>query len=513
MHSLLPARACSARPGLRIGWGSRPTVASCNPAPRPCILPWLPSRKLSVPAVCALRNLDSSSQAKLDLEVEVAGIQCLPVLLSSSQGEQLVQLVQDMAKWARLEESSRGQLTQALLHCLGVGDEAEDAYQLSMIALSLVMLKRHLPPLAATSAFSAFIRHCASSEDMTRCSWRDWGQLLHSLGAAGMQCSNCLDLTRLCDRAVQLLPGKLSPGPEDKYIRIARGPANKDISMPLSAMVAVGYRDSAQPLLQAITAAVSQGLIMVTARQKNLSSIEFIAELPNCSMETRQLLAQNSASESDSMDFVEDVSTLLRTMRLVLWPGREFVEKRAAGHQTGAMDSSQLTISLWTLAYLGCLDSSVRDLATKVAEADLTAFKPQELTNLLHARSMFLALSTQQAVSSGHSQLASEPQLNSMAAALWRECSRREADGLIWMWPDYVQLDTARQIKDACTGGQTSLTASPPSPSLQEFVAKKISGVVLWDIEELDVEAEAWRRQVQGWTSASVGNGTDELAA
>ncbi|GFH07818.1 hypothetical protein HaLaN_02678 [Haematococcus lacustris] len=51
------------------------------------------------------------------------------------------------------------------------------------------------------------------------------------------------------------------------------------------------------------------------------------------------------------------------------------------------MDSRQLASSLYSLACLGYLDSSVRSLAAK-------------------------------AVSSGHSQLASEPQLNSMAAAL-----------------------------------------------------------------------------------------------
>ncbi|KAJ9519978.1 hypothetical protein QJQ45_014706, partial [Haematococcus lacustris] len=434
---------------------------------------------------CSLRN--PPSQAKRALEVEVAEIQCLPVQLSSSQGEQLVQLVQEMANWDRLEASSRRQLTKALLQCLGVEDEAEDAYQLSMTAWSLVILKRHLPPPAAASAFSAFIRHCTSSEAMKKGSWRDWSQLLHALEAAGMQCSKCPELTRLCNRAVQLLPGKL-----------IQSLSNKDISMPLSAMVALRYRGSAQPLLQAVTAAISQGLIMVTAGSKNNYWSELLVaagELAGCVRETVQLLEQFAAKASDNMDYVdaEHVSTLLRVMRLVVWPRTGSVEKQGAGHQKG---SSQLAISIWILAYLGCLDSSVRDLAAKVAKADLTAFGARDLIKLLDARSIFLALSIHQAVSSGHSQLASEPQLNSMAAALWRECSRREAVGLKWSLDDQKQLHIARQLKDACTGVQTSLTASPPSPSLQKFVAKKISGKVLWDIEGIDVEAEAWRRQL-----------------
>ncbi|KAJ9519741.1 hypothetical protein QJQ45_013425 [Haematococcus lacustris] len=437
----------------------------------------------------ALRN--PPSQAKRALEVEVAEIQCLPVQLSSSQGEQLVQLVQDMAEWDRLEESSRGQVTQDLLECLGVGDEAEDAYQLSMTAWSLVMLKHHLPPPAATSAFSAFIRHCTSSEAMKTGSWRDWSQLLHALEAAGMQCSKCPELARLCNRAVQLLPGKLVQSLSDK-----------DISMPLSAMVALRYRGSAQPLLQAITAAISQGLIMETAGSKNYYWSELIVAaggLAGCGREIGQLLKQFAAKATASIDGVDAehaLSTLLRTVRPLLWPKTGFVKKRAAGHPRGEMDSSQLAFSLYCLAFLGYLDSSVRSLAANVAEADLTAFGAHELIMLLDARSKFLALSIQQAVSSGHSQLASEPQLNSMAAALWRECSRREADGLKWSLNDQKQLHIFRQLKDACTGGQTSLTASPPSPSLQKFVAKKISGKVLWDIEGIDVEAEAWRRQL-----------------
>ncbi|KAL6761064.1 hypothetical protein V8C86DRAFT_968160 [Haematococcus lacustris] len=483
MQSLLPARACSARPGLRIGWDSRPAGVLRSPAPRICNLTWLPSapsRKLSVPV-----------QAKLDEEQLVAEICRLPVHLSSSMECGLYTVPLEMVHWDRIEESERDQLTQDLLECLGVGDEAENAYQLSMAAVSLVMLKRHLPPPAATSAFSAFIRHCASSEAMKKGNWRDWGQLLHALGAAGMQCSNCPDLTRLCDQAVQLLPRKLN-----------QSLSYKDISMPLSAMGAVDYKGSAQPLLQAVTTAISQGLFMRTASFTSCLELFRVAvELPGCRLEKVQLLDQFAAKVFDSVD-AEDVSTFLNDRRLHFWSffvTDELLALLVVGHELDEMDSRQLTIRLCSLAFLGYLDSSVRSLATKVAEADLTVLEPQHLTNLLYARSMFLAVSIHQAVSSGHSQLASEPQLDSMAAALWKECSRREADGLIWSWEDDMQLDIARQTKDACTGGQTFLTASPPSPSLQEFVAKKIEGRAIWHMKGINMEAEAWQRLLQEW--------------
>ncbi|KAJ9519786.1 hypothetical protein QJQ45_013452 [Haematococcus lacustris] len=122
-----------------------------------------------------------------------------------------------------------------------------------------------------------------------------------------------------------------------------------------------------------------------------------------------------------------NISNILYAMGLVLWHDKEVcrqLAERAAQLQRAA-NGQDLANNLYALARLGYLDSSVRSLAAKVAEADLTAFEPQHLANLLYARSMFLALSIHQAVSAGHSQLASEPQLNSMAAALWRECSRR----------------------------------------------------------------------------------------
>ncbi|GFH12316.1 hypothetical protein HaLaN_07973 [Haematococcus lacustris] len=119
------------------------------------------------------------------------------------------------------------------------------------------------------------------------------------------------------------------------------------------------------------------------------------------------------------------------------------------------MDSSQLASSLYSFACLGYLDSSVRDLAAYVAKAKLTklaALKPEELTNLLYARSVFFALCAYQAVSSGHSQLASEPQLDSMAEALWKECSRRESFGQQWSEQDLMQLYTATH----CESGPSS---------------------------------------------------------
>ncbi|KAJ9519744.1 hypothetical protein QJQ45_013428 [Haematococcus lacustris] len=417
-------------------------------------------------------EFEPPSQAKLDLEQLVAGVKRLVYQTSSSQGKQLAQVVQSMAEWDRLEARSRAQLTQALLQCLGVAGEAENAHQLSMAALSLAVLKRHLPPPAAASAFSAFLHYCASSEAMKKGSWHDWGELLHALGAAGMQCDDSPDLTRLCDQAVQLLPGKLTK-------KLTR----KDISVPVSAIVAVGYRGDTGPLLYAIPTAFNQGRVMETAFITVWTELnKAVAQpyLPGCSKGGKQLLRQFAAKASDGMDDLdaEDVSTLLTAMRQALWPNtdfcRQFIERNARPFRV-RWDSSQMAISLCSMAFLGFESSSVRDLAEEVAEEDLTAFSARELTNMLHARSMFLAVSIQQAVLSGQSQLASEPQLDSMAAALWKECSRREALGQQWSRNDQKQLHIARQIKDACTGGQTSLTASPPSPSLQEFVALAIS--------------------------------------
>ncbi|KAJ9519745.1 hypothetical protein QJQ45_013429 [Haematococcus lacustris] len=420
--------------------------------PGKLILPWLPigpSQKLSVHAQ-ALCESEQSSPAKLNLEQLVAVVEKLPVQLSSSQGEQLVQLVQEMADWDRLTFLSRGQLTQTLLECLMVGDKAKDPYQLSMAAWSLAMLKRHLPPPAEYSAFLTFLFYCASSKVMKRGSWRDWGQLLHALESAGVQCSDFAAMTWLCSQAVRSLPRKL-----------VWSLSCEDIIMPLGAMASMGYkgRDSAQPVLQAVTAAINQETIMVDAGFPHWRKLIMAAgALHGCSMETRQLLAQFAAKAGGSLDALnaEYVSSLLKAVSLAMWPNTEFVKQlavRAAGHPKGEMDSSKLAISLCSLAFLGYLDSSVR-------AQDSSAWQP---------RSMFLALSIHQTVSSGQSQLASEPQLNSMAAALWRECSRRGAVGQQWSEQDLLQLHTATQSLDACTGGQISLAASP---ALQELVGR-----------------------------------------
>ncbi|KAJ9519746.1 hypothetical protein QJQ45_013430 [Haematococcus lacustris] len=453
---------------------------------------------------------EPSSQAKLDLEQQVAEIKFLPLQISNRQGKQLVHLALDMAEWDRLEASSRRQLTGALLQCLGVGDEAENAHQLSIAALSLVMLKRHLPPPAATSAFTVFIRYCDSSEAMKKGSWRDWGQLLHALGAAGMQCSDCPALTSLCDLAVRVLP--------KKPIRTL---SYKDINMPLSAMVAVGYTGSAQPILQAVTAAISRGRIMKTARFANWRKLIMAAgELHGCSLETRQLLAQFAARVSDSLDEIdaEDVSTLLNATRLALWPETEFVKQlavRAAGHSRGEMDSSQLAIRLCSLTFLGYLDSSVRSLAIKVAEADLTAFCTRDLTNLLHARSMFLALSIQQAVSSGHSQPATLRQYNpaprpkqdleQLVSAveelpfLSSSSQVKETSQLLWCFADWArQPENSRThmtlaqhnavmalLQRMAGGAGDSKAVSPPTPSpLQQFDARQLN-MAAWSLGKL----------------------------
>ncbi|KAJ9522893.1 hypothetical protein QJQ45_023670 [Haematococcus lacustris] len=313
--------------------------------------------------------------------------------------------------------------------------EQFDAWQLSMAAWSLGKLKPHLPAATVTSACTAIARHSASSEAMKRGGWRDWSNLLHSLATAGMQCSSSPDLTRLCDQAVQLLHGKL-----------ARGAGDQDISMTLWAMAKSGYTGSAQPLLQSVTAATFRA---------------------------RQLLDQSSARAQAGVPGLDaqNVSNILYTMGLVLWHDKEVCRQLAerAPRMQQSMSSQNMVSSLYALARLGYLDSSVRSLAAGVAKADLAAFKIQELTNLLYARSMFLALFIHQAVSSGHSQLASEPQLKSMAAALWRECSRRGQSDELWGEENLTQLHTASQWLHACTGGQIFLTAST---TLQELLAK-----------------------------------------
>ncbi|KAJ9519743.1 hypothetical protein QJQ45_013427 [Haematococcus lacustris] len=197
------------------------------------------------------------------------------------------------------------------------------------------------------------------------------------------------------------------------------------------------------------------------------------SKLPGCREWARQLLDQFAARAKSVVPSLkpQEVCTIIYATSLVLWHDKEvcmLLAERAAQVQR-MMNGQDWTNSLYGLARLGYLDSSVRSLAAGVAKADLAAFPLQAIANLLYARSMFLALSIHQAVSSGHSQLASEPELNSMAAALWRECSRRESRGQHWGEEDLLQLYTASHWLHACTGGQISLGASP---ALQELVLK-----------------------------------------
>ncbi|GFH31648.1 hypothetical protein HaLaN_30729, partial [Haematococcus lacustris] len=138
-------------------------------------------------------------------------------------------------------------------------------------------------------------------------------------------------------QAVQLLPEKL-----------AEGVAGQNISMTLWAMAKSGYTGSAQPLLQSVTAAISQGEVMRDAKPQNWANLIWAAsKLPDCKEEARQLLIQFAARAQALYPYLKavDTSNIFYSMSLVLWHDKE-------------------------------------------------------------------------AVSSGHSQLASEPQLNSMAAAL-----------------------------------------------------------------------------------------------
>ncbi|KAJ9507471.1 hypothetical protein QJQ45_006498 [Haematococcus lacustris] len=423
-----------------------------------------------------LRQYDPPPRPKQDLEKLVSAVEELPFLSSRSQVEQTSQLLWCFADWARQPENSRAHMTQAqcdavlaLLQRMAGNPPALsplqqfDARQLSMAAWSLGRLRPHLPAAAVTSACTAIARHSASSEAMKRGNWRDWSTLLHGLATAGTQCSSSPDLTRLCDQAVQLLP-----------YRLARGAADQDISMTLLAMAKSGYTGSAQPLLQSVTSAISQVLIMKGAKpQAWVNLIWATSKLPGCKEEARQLLSLFAARAQSVVPglHAQEVSNILYAMGLVLWHDKEVCRQLAerAARTYGFMTEQAVSNILYALARLGYLDSSVRSLATGVAKADLTTFTTQAIANLLYARSMFLALSIHQAVSSGHSQLASEPQLNSMAAALWRECSRRGQGEWQWSELECTQLLTASQWLNICTGGQASLAASP---ALQELVAR-----------------------------------------
>ncbi|KAJ9510054.1 hypothetical protein QJQ45_011716 [Haematococcus lacustris] len=471
-------RRCSSGSSMTLGPEPQPPAA-----PVQALGTWAYVAQAAVQAV-ALRQYDPAPRLKQDLEELVSAVEELPFLSGSSQVEQTSQLLWCFADWARQSENSRARMTQAqwnsVLHLLqrtaGVAGEARackagkppaipplqqfDARQLSMAAWSLGKLKPHLPAAAVTSACTALASHSASSEAMKRAGWRECSSLLHGLATAGMQCSSSSDLTRLCDQAVQLLPQ-----------RMAWGAAGQAISMILLAMAKSGYAGSAQPLLQSVTAAISQGEVMRDAKPQDWANLIWAtSKLPGCREEARQLL---SLFAIRGMRVVagcnaQDSSNILYAMSLVLWHDKEVcrqLAERAAQTQQAA-NGQDLANCLYALARLGYLDSSVRSLAAGVAKADLAAFTAQAVANLLYARSMFLALSIDQAVSSGHSQLASEPQLNSMAAALWRECSRRGQSEELWGKENLTQLLTARQWLHACTGGQISLASSPALKAL-----------------------------------------------
>ncbi|GFH24538.1 RAP domain-containing protein [Haematococcus lacustris] len=481
---ILPCGHCCT--GFRIGWGLRPDSLQRSPASRPCLLSWLPSTpsRTLVASAHTLRQYDPAPRPKQDLEQLVSAVKELPFLSSRSQVEQTSQLLWCFADWARQLENSRARMTQAqcnavmalLQHMDGKATAGKagnppappplqqfDARQLSMAAWSLGKLKPYLPPAAVTSACTALARHSASSEAMKRGSWREWSTLLHGLATAGMQCSSSPDLTRLCDQAVQLLPDKL-----------ALGVVGQDISMTLWAMAKLGYTGSAQPLLQSVTAAISQGQAMRDAKPQAWANLIWAtSKLPGCREEARQLLDQFAARAQAVVSGLDarSISNILYAMGMLLWLDKDICKQLAerAAQTQQAVNGQDLANSLYGLARLGYLDSSVRSLAAAVAKADLAAFTIQAITNLLYARSMFFALSIHQAVSSGHSQLASEPQLNSMAAALWRECSRRGKGHVQLAKLEYTQLCAASQWLHACTGGQISLAASP---TLHKLVAK-----------------------------------------
>ncbi|KAJ9506213.1 hypothetical protein QJQ45_014619 [Haematococcus lacustris] len=526
MRPLLTARTSPSRPGLSISWGSQSAGFLHCPTPRTRLLSWLtsvPPRKLSAPAHTP-RQYDLPPRPKQDLKQLVSAVEELPFLSSSSQVEQTSQLLWCFADWTKQPENRRAHLTKAqcgavvaLLQRMaggaGVGKAGRppapppplhqaNARQLNMAAWSLGKLRPHLPTAAVTSACTAIASHSASSEAMKRGSWRDWSNLLHGLATAGMQCSNSPDLTRLCGQAVQLLPEKL-----------VRGAAGQDISMTLLAIVKSGYTGSAQPLLQSVTAAINQGEVMRDATPQAWANLIWAAsKLPGCKEEARQLLSLFAAKAQAAVPGLDhqNVSNILYAMSLVMWhheEGSRQLAERAALTQEW-MVSQNMANSLYALARLGYLDSSVRSLAAGVAKADLTAFEPQHLANLLYARSLFLALSIHQAVSSGHSQLASEPQLNSMAAALWRECSRRGHGEGLWGKADLTQLYTASQWLNACTGGQISLAASPDLQELlgEAKLCKKNSVVKLLSFLKNDGS-----QLVQALAAAGLNGGFDGL--
>ncbi|KAJ9507412.1 hypothetical protein QJQ45_006353 [Haematococcus lacustris] len=173
------------------------------------------------------------------------------------------------------------------------------------------------------------------------------------------------------------------------------------------------------------------------------------SKLPSCREDARQLLSLFAARAQEFCQYLMavDISNIFYSTRLMLWLDKEvcrqLAERAVLTQQT--MKNQEMANSLYGLARFGYLDSSMCSLAAGVAKADLTASNPQDLANLLYAKSMFLALSIHQALSSGHSQLASELQLNSMAATMWRECSRRGQSEWQWGKENIAQYTTNMQ--------------------------------------------------------------------
>ncbi|GFH08718.1 hypothetical protein HaLaN_03730 [Haematococcus lacustris] len=229
-----------------------------------------------------------------------------------------------------------------------------DARQLSMAAWSLGKLKPHLPAAAVTSACTAIDSHSASSEAMEEGSWREWSNLLHGLATAGMQCSSSPDMTWLCEQAVQLLPGKLT-----------RGAADQAISMTLWAMAKSGYTGSAQPLLQSVTAAISQGLRQYDPAPRPKQDLEqlvsAVEELPFLSSRSSQV-EQTSQLLWCFADWARQPENSRARMTLAQCNAMMALLQHMAGDETAGdapafsplqqFDARQLSMAAWSLGKL-----------------------------------------------------------------------------------------------------------------------------------------------------------------
>ncbi|GFH20303.1 hypothetical protein HaLaN_17398, partial [Haematococcus lacustris] len=351
---------------------------------------------------CPLRHYEVRPQPNQDLEQLVSAVEELPFLSCNSQVEQASQLLWSFADWAGQSVNSRARMTQVqrnavmnlLQHLAGGARDGKagstpaplayfDAHQMNMAAASLGKLRPHLHPDAVTSACAAVAHHGASSRAMRRCSWREWSTLLSGMATAGMQCSSSPELTRLFDQAVQLLPGKLP-----------LSVVGQAISMILWAMAKSGYTGTAQPLLQAVTAANSQGEVMADAKPQDWATLIWAtSKLPGCRGEARHLLDRFAArsqavvpglSARNVVAALEkrEVSDILFSMGLVLWHDKEvcrqLAERAAETMQVG--NFPHVATSLYNLARLAHLDSSVRSLAAGLAsDSERAAFMREQV--------------------------------------------------------------------------------------------------------------------------------------